>query len=133
MKSKVLIALAAVLLVSAGYLITSTPAQASNTASAEIKKGYTVVCIVEAKSGKEAELKELLLSIVEPSRNEKTCLEYRLHQDLNNPAQFVLYENWESMQAHQQQFEKPYIKDLITKLGDLLAKPYICSTAEQIA
>ena len=47
-----------------------------------------------------------------------------MHQDNNNPSQFVLYENWESKEAHQEQFNKPYIIDLVKQLDGLLAKPY---------
>ena len=96
-------------------------------------KSYTVICIVEAKPEKTEELKKLLTDVVEPSRKEKTCLSYHLHQDLNNPAQFVLYENWESKTAHEDQFKKPYIIALSEKIGDLLAKPYIFVAAQEIS
>lgn len=98
-----------------------------------IMHAYTVICIVEAKPGKETELKKLLTDVIEPSRKEKTCLDYRLHQDLNNAAQFVLYETWESKSAHEEQFKKPYIIELGSKLGDLLAKPYIFIAAEDVS
>lgn len=89
-----------------------------------MQKTYAVLAILEAKPGKKVELKQALIAVVEPSRAEKTCLEYRLHQDYNNPAQFILYENWESKEAHQEQFSKPYIIELINKIGDWLAVPY---------
>lgn len=53
-----------------------------------------------------------------------TNLEYRLHKSITNPAQFVLYENWENKEKHQAQFTKPYIVELGEKLEDLLAAPY---------
>ena len=102
------------------------------TQGATILKPYTVICIVEAKSEKTEELKKLLTAVIEPSRKEKTCLSYHLHQDLNNAAQFVLYENWESKETHQKQFQKPYIITLAKELEELLAKPYQAIFAEQI-
>jgi quinol monooxygenase YgiN len=54
-------------------------------------KTHTVVVILEAKPGKETELKNALVNVIQPSRSEKTCLEYRVHQENNNPAQFILY------------------------------------------
>jgi quinol monooxygenase YgiN len=98
-----------------------------------MKKAHTVMVVVEAKPEKVEELKEALLSVVAPSRAESSCLEYRLHQDKNNPAQFMLYENWESDEAHQKQFEKPYIVELAGRMGDLLAKPYFVVMAEDIS
>ena len=95
-------------------------------------KPYTVIVNLEAKSDKASELKNLLTNVIEPSRNESTCLEYRLHQDLSNPAKFVLYEIWESKDAHQKQFQKPYIIALAERIGDLLASPYHAVFAEEL-
>lgn len=97
-----------------------------------MKSAYTVVAIVEAKPGKEDILKQALMSVVEPSRAEKTCINYHLHQDLDNPAQFFLYENWISKEAHQEQFSKRYIIELIDQLNGLLAKPYQAIFAKEL-
>ena len=93
---------------------------------------HTVVVILEAQAGKEDELKVALEAVVEPSRAEPSCLEYRLHQDQDNPAQFMLYENWVSKEKHQEQFEKSYILALGAKLGSLLAKPYQVLFAKEV-
>ncbi len=95
-------------------------------------KPHTVVVILEAKPGKEAELQLILENVVEPSRSEKTNIEYRLHKNIDNAQQFILYENWTSKEEHMQQFEKPYIKDLAGKLEGLLAKPYEAYFGEEI-
>ncbi len=95
-------------------------------------KPYTVIAILEAKPGKESELKQELMKVIEPSRAERTCLEYRMHQDINNPAKFFFYENWHNKDAHQQQFQKSYITALVEKLDGLLAKPYEAIFAEEI-
>lgn len=90
----------------------------------EMNRVHTVVVIIESINGKEDVLKSALMDVIEPSRSESSCLEYRLHQDKSNPAQFVLYEKWESAELHQEQFKKPYITALGEKIEALLAKPY---------
>jgi quinol monooxygenase YgiN len=85
---------------------------------------HTVVVILESKPGKEETLKAALQQAAFPSAQEGTNIDYRLHQNPDNPAQFVLYENWVSKEKHQEQFDKPYIKELGEKLDDLLAKPF---------
>lgn len=85
---------------------------------------YCVIVIFEAKKGKEKIVKEELLKIMELNRQDSTCLDYRVHEDVNNPAQFVLYENWKSKEDHSKQLQKPYIIDFGKKLEDLLNKPY---------
>lgn len=94
---------------------------------------HTVIAVLQAIQGKEKELKEALLSVVSPSRAEKNCIEYRLHQDKNNPAQFILYENWKNSDVHAEQFKKNYICQLGEQLKVLLAKPYQVFFATEIA
>ena len=94
---------------------------------------YTVLAILEAKPEYKKELERLLIAVVEPSRQEKTCLEYRLHQSLENTSQFFIYENWVNQEAHQAQFQKTYIKELIEKVSPLLAKPYEIILAKEIS
>ena len=94
--------------------------------------GHTVIVILEAKEGKEKELEAALQAVVEPSRSEKTCLEYRLHKNKNNMAQFILYETWENQEKHHEQFTKSYIKELANKLESLIEGPYQAFFAEQI-
>lgn len=90
----------------------------------KMNEGHTVFVIIEAIKGMEDTLKKALMSVIEPSRSEKSCFEYRLHQIKSNPAQFMLYENWESAELHQEQFKKSYIIALGEKTEPLLAKPY---------
>ncbi len=56
-----------------------------------------------------------------------------LHQTLDKPSEFILYEQWESKTAHGGQFQKPYIQALGEKLASLLAKPYHVIFAEKLA
>lgn len=97
-----------------------------------MQKPLTVVVVLEAKVEKTSALKQALINVIKPSRAEKTCLEYRLHQDPKNSAKFILYEKWESVAAHQEQFKKPYILELANKIGNVLAKPYEVHFTEEL-
>ncbi len=62
-----------------------------------------IVARVEAKVDKVDLVKSELLKLIEPTRMEKGCIQYDLHQDDNTPEVFIFYENWESrelLQAH---------------------------------
>ena len=61
------------------------------------------------KDGKVDEVKNELLKILEPTRNEEGCLLYELHQDLNNPNIFVFYEIWETVEAWKAHDTNPHI------------------------
>lgn len=86
-------------------------------------KPYVVIVLLEAKPGKEEELKEALMEVVEPHRSQKACLEYRLHQDTKNPAKFGIYARWENEEEHDKEFQKPYVQSLLKKLDVLLIRP----------
>ncbi len=59
----------------------------------------TLIATVVAKSASVDAVKEELTRLVEPSRREPGCLDYRLHQSQTDPAIFVFYERWQS-EAH---------------------------------
>ncbi|MBL4832320.1 MAG: antibiotic biosynthesis monooxygenase [Aliivibrio sp.] len=63
----------------------------------------TIVANIVAKPDNVELVKSELLKLIDLTRAEPGCLQYDLHQDNNNPAHFVFYENWvshELLQAH---------------------------------
>ena len=56
----------------------------------------TIIAKIVAKTNKRNLVKSELLRLVDPTRNEKGNLNYDLHQDVNNPDLFLMYENWKS-------------------------------------
>ena len=97
-----------------------------------MSKPHTVIVILDAKQGKEKELESALQGVVEHSKGEDTCLEYRLHRNKNNASQFILYEMWVSEDKHREQFTKSYIVTFAEQLKDLIADSYQAFSAEQI-
>ncbi|MFI7006596.1 putative quinol monooxygenase [Streptomyces sp. NPDC050145] len=57
---------------------------------------FTLVGTARPKPERAEELKQLLLSFVEPTRQEPGCLEYHFHEDQGEPGVFVFYEAWRS-------------------------------------
>uniref|UniRef100_A0AAU2K042 Antibiotic biosynthesis monooxygenase n=1 Tax=Streptomyces sp. NBC_00049 TaxID=2903617 RepID=A0AAU2K042_9ACTN len=57
---------------------------------------FALVGIARPKPERAEELKRLLLSFVEPTRQESGCLEYHFHEDRADPGVFVFYEAWRS-------------------------------------
>jgi quinol monooxygenase YgiN len=56
----------------------------------------TIVAKVVAKKEFLESVKAELLKLIAPTRKEEGCLEYTLHQDNQDPAVFIFYENWSS-------------------------------------
>ena len=59
-------------------------------------KQLTVIAFARARKSKVAEAREALFALVAPTRAEKGCINYDLHQSDEDPTQFVFYENWQS-------------------------------------
>ena len=53
----------------------------------------TIVANIEAKSDKIDFVKAELEKLIHITRSEDGCLQYDLHQDNENPAHFMFYEN----------------------------------------
>jgi quinol monooxygenase YgiN len=70
----------------------------------------TVVAHLRALHGQIAETKAFLLSLIPPTRAEPGCVEYWLHQDNDEPAEFTFYENWTNRAEWDKHMELPHLK-----------------------
>lgn len=71
----------------------------------------TIVVRIEANSDKIELVKAELLKLVEPTLKEAGCIQYDLHQDNENSAIFVFYENWESRELWQEHMNNTHLAE----------------------
>lgn len=71
---------------------------------------YALVGFARPKPERAAELRELLLSFVAPTRSEPGALEYHFHEDTNEPGTFVFYEVWRSKDDLDRHLALPHMK-----------------------
>lgn len=95
-------------------------------------KSLTVFAIFKAKPGQEAALKNELLALLPPTRQEAGCINYDLHVDTENPARFIFHENWASKAHLDAHLATPHLKALVAKLPDLIAEPLQLILADKI-
>ena len=86
-------------------------------------KPLTVVAQITAKPGKESLVRQELLSLVAPSRKDAGCLNYDLHQALDNPALFHFHENWTSKAHLDKHLQKPDLQAVLARVAQLVAEP----------
>ena len=96
-------------------------------------KPLTVVAQIKAKPGKETQVRQELLSLVAPSRKDAGCLNYDLHQALDNPALFLFHENWTGKTHLDQHLQKPDLQAVLARLGQLVAEPPQITLWEKLA
>jgi quinol monooxygenase YgiN len=86
----------------------------------------TVVAHLVARPDKIRETREFLLGLVRPTRKEKGCVEYHLHQDNDNPAEFTFYENWTNRGEWDTHMTLPHLEEFARRADELFAvKPHI--------
>jgi quinol monooxygenase YgiN len=83
----------------------------------------TVIARIKAKAGMEEQAKQELLKLLAPTRAEKGCINYDMHQSTNDESLFLFHENWTSEEDLKKHLEAPHIKDWFKKADELLAEP----------
>ncbi|WP_254442621.1 putative quinol monooxygenase [Ruegeria arenilitoris] len=67
----------------------------------------TIVANIKANPSKIDLVKAELIKLIEVTRTEEGCVNYDLHQDNENPAHFLFYENWQSRELWQAHMKPP--------------------------
>ncbi|WP_028476822.1 putative quinol monooxygenase [Nocardia sp. CNY236] len=77
-----------------------------------------------AKPGREKEVKEVLLTLLESTRLEEGCIATELYQHHDDPTRIALMGDWVGVEALAMHFEMPHLKVALAALEDLLVEPY---------
>ena len=80
----------------------------------------TVVATMRAQAAKESQLKELLTSLIEPTRSDPGLITYELYQDTDDPAQYCFLEVWDSAEAHSRHVGQPHITAFTSREDELV-------------
>ena len=69
----------------------------------------TIIANIHAKADKIDLVKTELQKLIDITRAEDGCVQYDLHQDNENPAHFLFYENWTSRELWQTHMNAPHL------------------------
>jgi quinol monooxygenase YgiN len=95
-------------------------------------KSLTVLAHIKAKPGQESMVRQELVSLIIPSRKDAGCLNYDLHQALDNPAHFLFHESWTSKAHLDEHLRKPDLQAVLARVGQLVAEPPLITLWEKI-
>ncbi len=74
----------------------------------------TIIANIKANAEKIDLVKSELLKLIDLTRAKEGCINYDLHQDNENPAHFLFYENWESRELWQTHMGNKHLQEYIT-------------------
>jgi quinol monooxygenase YgiN len=78
---------------------------------------------MRAKPGQETRARELLLSLLLPTRAEAGCINYDLHECTETPGEFMFHENWTTEAALAAHLKTSHIAELLRLAPELLEAP----------
>ncbi len=74
-----------------------------------MSKPLTIVARMTAKPGREDALAAELKKLIAPTLVEAGCLQYDMHRDLENPGNFLFFENWATRDQWLAHMESPQL------------------------
>ena len=82
----------------------------------------TIVANIKANNDKIELVKTELIKLIEITRAEEGCINYDLHQDNENPAHFMFYENWETRELWQTHMANLHLADYMAATEGAVAE-----------
>ncbi|MFI3262805.1 MAG: putative quinol monooxygenase [Rikenellaceae bacterium] len=105
----------------------------SNAANPESSKGSLVLFAkIKALPGKEAELEEILTSLIAPTIAEKGCEHYELHKSHLDPLKFLFHETWTTVEDWNEHMKTKHILDLLEIIDNYVDGGINVTKAKQI-
>ncbi|MYB43796.1 MAG: antibiotic biosynthesis monooxygenase [Acidimicrobiia bacterium] len=78
----------------------------------------TAVARVRAVPGSEETVRDALIAMVAPTREEEGCLDYRLHEVDSDPGLFCFVARWRSEADLDAHLDEPHIADGLAAIAD---------------
>ncbi len=86
-------------------------------------KKVSVTARVRAVKGFEEQVRQECIALVAPSRRERGCINYDLHQSVTDAGLFLFYENWKSREDLEMHLETAHALRFDVKTEGMLAEP----------
>ena len=86
-------------------------------------ESIVLIARLKVKSDKVEQTKSAALAIVDQSRNEAGCINYDIHQSIEDETLFFWHETWVSKAALDEHFATPFFQQFFTVVGEVAAEP----------
>ena len=82
-----------------------------------------LVARLKVKDDKVEDAKRAALALVDASRAEAGCINYDIHQAIDDETVFIWHETWANKAALDEHFEKPYFHEFFATVQEIAAEP----------
>jgi quinol monooxygenase YgiN len=98
-----------------------------------MEKKVSVLARVKAREGMENRVRRACLELVAPSREDKGCISYDLHQSTDDRGLFFFVESWVSKKDIENHLGTPHCAAFDEKVNTLLAEPEEITFMEKLS
>ncbi len=82
-----------------------------------------LIARLKVKAEKIEQARSAALAIVEPSRKEAGCINYDIHQSVEDETIFFWHETWVNQSALDKHFATPFFQEFFVVVGEVAAEP----------
>ena len=82
-----------------------------------------LIARLKVKPDKIEQTKSAALAIVADSRNEAGCINYDIHQSIEDETVFCWHETWVNKAAIDEHFATPFFQEFFAVVGEVAAEP----------
>ena len=84
------------------------------------KQAITLVATIKAKPEHAEDVKSELLKLAKASQAEQGAIQYNIHQDNDNPNDFITYEVWENQELMEQHGQSEHFQNFVKVTKDMI-------------
>lgn len=89
-----------------------------------MKHIFVIYAHFETKPGNELLVKEIVSTLIDPTRKELGCIKYDVYYSNENPSKIILHEFWKDEKAHDFHMTMPYVQAWQVRKNELLKSFY---------
>ncbi len=91
-----------------------------------------LIARLKVKADKVEQARSAALAIVADSRNEAGCINYDIHQSIEDETVFFWHETWANKAAIDEHFATPFFQEFFAVVGEVAAEPPQISLTRKI-
>ena len=85
----------------------------------KVEGAFTLIVAFQVKKGEEKAMLDAAKPCIAATVKEKGCKRYELHQDLENPTKFTMFERWDSFADLEAHLEADHTKKLLATVAKI--------------
>ena len=85
------------------------------------KNTLKVIATIIAINGKEKDLQDVLLKLIEPTRKEPGCISYILLNNIADQSEYIFFEEWKTEKDLEEHMQSAHFQEAVDLLDGLIA------------